>query len=73
MENSRLRQAASTAVNVTVAQRSREYLTDREVERLMFVGIASNYFTSPVQICFGTFEIKVFKNGQKFFDCQGSK
>ena len=33
MENSRLREAASTSVNVTVGQRSREYLTDREVER----------------------------------------
>ena len=33
MENSRLRQAAPTAVNVTVGKRSREYLTDREVER----------------------------------------
>ena len=33
MENSRLREAASTAVNVTVGKRSREYLTDREVER----------------------------------------
>ena len=37
MENSRLRQAASTAVNVTGGQRSREYLTDREVERLIEV------------------------------------
>jgi type 1 fimbriae regulatory protein FimB/type 1 fimbriae regulatory protein FimE len=35
MENLRLREAASTAVNVTVGQRSREYLTDREVERLI--------------------------------------
>jgi hypothetical protein len=35
MENSRLRQAASTSVNVTVGKRSREYLTDREVERLI--------------------------------------
>jgi len=35
MENSRLRQAAPTAVNVTVGKRSREYLTDREVERLI--------------------------------------
>ena len=35
MENSRLREAASTAVNVTVGKRSREYLTDREVERLI--------------------------------------
>src|SRR6516165_1518396 len=35
MENSRLRKAAPTAVNVTVGQRSREYLTDREVERLI--------------------------------------
>jgi hypothetical protein len=34
MENSRLREAASTSVNVTVRKRSREYLTDREVERL---------------------------------------
>jgi hypothetical protein len=35
MENSGLREAAPTAVNVTVGQRSREYLTDREVERLI--------------------------------------
>src|SRR6516225_1104012 len=35
MENSRLRKAAPTAVNVTVGQRSREYLTDREAERLI--------------------------------------
>ena len=35
MENSRLREAASAAVNVTVGKRSREYLTDREVERLI--------------------------------------
>ena len=35
MENSRLREAASTAVNVTVGKRGREYLTDREVERLI--------------------------------------
>src|SRR5262249_39102449 len=35
MENSRLREAAPTAVNVTVGKRSREYLTDREVERLI--------------------------------------
>ena len=35
MENSRLRKAAPTTVNVTVGQRSREYLTDREVERLI--------------------------------------
>ena len=35
MENSRLREAAPTSVNVTVRQRSREYLTDREVERLI--------------------------------------
>ena len=35
MENSRLREAASTAVNVTVGRRSREYLTEREVERLI--------------------------------------
>jgi hypothetical protein len=33
MENLRLREAASTAVNVTVGKRSREYLTDCEVER----------------------------------------
>jgi hypothetical protein len=33
MENSRLREAAPTSVNVTVGRRSREYLTDREVER----------------------------------------
>src|SRR5262249_24849856 len=35
MENLRLRQAAPTSVNVTVGQRSREYLTEREVERLI--------------------------------------
>jgi integrase len=35
MENSRRREAASTSVNVTVGQRSREYLTEREVERLI--------------------------------------
>src|SRR6516225_5985078 len=35
MENLRLREAASTAVNVTVGKRSRDYLTDREVERLI--------------------------------------
>ena len=35
MEKSRLRKAAPTSVNVTVGQRSREYLTDREVERLI--------------------------------------
>jgi len=35
MQNSRLREAASTSVNVTVGKRSREYLTDREVERLI--------------------------------------
>ena len=35
MENTRLREAASTSVNVTVGRRSREYLTDREVERLI--------------------------------------
>ena len=35
MENSRLRGAAPTSVNVTVGKRSREYLTDPEVERLI--------------------------------------
>ena len=35
MENSRPRKAAPTSVNVTVGKRSREYLTDREVERLI--------------------------------------
>jgi integrase len=35
VENSRLRDAAPTSVNVTVGKRSREYLTDREVERLI--------------------------------------
>ena len=35
MENLRLRQAAPTSLNVTVGQRSREYLTDREIERLI--------------------------------------
>ena len=34
MENSRLREATPTSVNVTVGKRSREYLTDR-VERLI--------------------------------------
>jgi integrase len=33
--NLRLREAAPTSVNVTVGKRSREYLTDREVERLI--------------------------------------
>ena len=35
MENLRLREAAPTSVNVTVGRRSREYLTEREVERLI--------------------------------------
>jgi integrase len=35
MENARLRDGASTSVNVTVGKRSREYLTEREVERLI--------------------------------------
>jgi len=35
MENSRLREAAPTSVNVTVGQRGRDYLTDREIERLI--------------------------------------
>ena len=35
MEKSRLRKPASTAVNVTVGRRGREYLTEREVERLI--------------------------------------
>jgi hypothetical protein len=35
MENFRLREAAPTSVNVTVGRRSREYLTEREVERLI--------------------------------------
>ena len=35
MKNSRLRDAASTSLNVTVDRRSREYLTEREVERLI--------------------------------------
>jgi integrase len=35
MENPRLREVPSTSINVTVAKRSREYLTDREVERLI--------------------------------------
>jgi integrase len=38
MENSWLRKAAPTSVNVTVGKRSREYLTDREVERLIEAG-----------------------------------
>jgi integrase len=35
MENSRLRKRSPTSVNVTVGRRSREYLTEREVERLI--------------------------------------
>jgi integrase len=35
MENSRLRKSAPTSVNVTVGRRSGEYLTEREVERLI--------------------------------------
>jgi hypothetical protein len=35
MENLRLRKPAPTSVNVTVGRRSREYLTEREVERLI--------------------------------------
>ena len=35
MENLRLHRAASISVNVTVGKRSREYLTEREVERLI--------------------------------------
>jgi integrase len=35
MEKARLRKPAPTSVNVTVGRRSREYLTEREVERLM--------------------------------------
>jgi integrase len=35
MENARLRDPAPTSVNVTVRRRSREYLTEREVERLI--------------------------------------
>jgi integrase len=35
MEKSPLREGASTSVNVTVGRRSREYLTEREVERLI--------------------------------------
>src|SRR6516165_5620976 len=35
MENLRLREAAPTSVNVTVGKRSREYLTERDVERLI--------------------------------------
>jgi site-specific recombinase XerD len=35
MENLRLRDGASTSVNVTVRKRSRECLTEREVERLI--------------------------------------
>jgi hypothetical protein len=35
MDNLRLRDAAPTSVDVTVDQRGREYLTDREVERLI--------------------------------------
>ena len=35
MENLRLRRQAPTSVNVTVGRRGREYLTEREVERLI--------------------------------------
>jgi len=35
MENARLRERAPTSVNVTVGKRSREYFTEREVERLI--------------------------------------
>jgi hypothetical protein len=35
VENSRLRKRSPTSVNVTVGKRSREYLTEREVERLI--------------------------------------
>jgi hypothetical protein len=35
MQKSRLREAAPTSVNVTVGRRGREYLTEREVERLI--------------------------------------
>jgi hypothetical protein len=35
MENARLRERASTSVNVTVGSGSRDYLTEREVERLI--------------------------------------
>jgi hypothetical protein len=35
IENSRLQEAAPTSVNVAVGRRSREYLTEREVERLI--------------------------------------
>src|SRR5690242_4930120 len=35
MENLRLREAAPTSVHVTVGKPSREYLPDREVERLI--------------------------------------
>jgi hypothetical protein len=35
MENTRLRERAPTAVNVTVGRRVRDYLTEREVERLI--------------------------------------
>jgi hypothetical protein len=44
MENSRLQDAASTSVNVTVGRRSREYLTEREVERLMEASLALDGF-----------------------------
>jgi integrase len=35
MENLRLQKAVPTSVNVTVGRRGREYLTEREVERLI--------------------------------------
>jgi hypothetical protein len=35
MENSRLRRPAPTSVNVTVGRPGREYLNEREVERLI--------------------------------------
>jgi hypothetical protein len=41
VENSRLHRAASTSVNVTVGRGSREYLTEREIERLVEATLAS--------------------------------
>jgi hypothetical protein len=49
MENLRLREAAPTSVNVTVGKRSREYLTDREVERLIEAGYLERKFGDAYQ------------------------
>jgi type 1 fimbriae regulatory protein FimB/type 1 fimbriae regulatory protein FimE len=43
MENARLRKRAPTSVNVTVGRRGREYLTEREVERLIEAAKQNRY------------------------------